>query len=108
MFDTFLKDLNEQGGSVRAYEGCAVKAHARITSEPENAAALLLIAYAAQRFVEAYDDQPLTMTAADEELELFTEIVNTLDAAFKDGSEADRLSALNKVSARLAATMKAG
>ncbi|MCR4268455.1 hypothetical protein [Nitratireductor sp. ZSWI3] len=103
MFDTFLKDLNEQGGSVRAYDGCARAARARIAAEPENAAALLLIAYAAQRFVEAYDDQPLSIKAAGEELEIFSDMVNTLDRAHKGGSAEEKLAALNAVAARLAA-----
>ncbi len=103
MFDTFLKDLNEQGGSVRAYDGCARAARARIASEPQNAAALLLIAYAAQRFVEAYDDQPLSLKAAGEELEVFSDMVNTLDRAHKGGSPQEKLDALNAVAAKLAA-----
>lgn len=106
MFDTFLKDLNEQGGSVRAYDGCARAARARIAGEPENAAALLLIAYAAQRFVEAYDDQPLTVKAAGEELELFSDIIKTLDGAHKAGSAEEKAAALNAVASKLAATAR--
>ncbi len=60
LFTEFLTGLSQQGGSVRAYDKCAREARGRIAGEPENAAALLLIAYAAQHFVDAYDDQPLT------------------------------------------------
>ena len=39
MFESLIKDLNEAGGSVRAYDACGRAARARITGEPRNAAA---------------------------------------------------------------------
>jgi hypothetical protein len=102
MFDTLLKGLNEQGAGVRAYEACARAARTRIAGEPDNAAALLLISYAAQRFVEAYDDQPLTVEVAGEEFEQFSDIVKTLDSAHSGGSAEAKVAALNTVAARLA------
>ncbi|MEQ8750064.1 MAG: hypothetical protein RIC52_09845, partial [Amphiplicatus sp.] len=83
---------------------CGRAARARITGEPRNAAALLLISYATQRFVEAYDDQPLTVKEAAEELDEITQIVRLLDAAFSGGSEKAKLDALNDVAGRLAPT----
>lgn len=106
MFEDLVKDLTEKGGSVRAYDACARAARARIAAEPENAAALLLIASAAQHFVDAYDDQPLTVEAAGEELAEFNDLVVTLDKAHRDGSPEVKLAALNKVAASLAATAK--
>ncbi|MFC3722445.1 hypothetical protein [Neoaquamicrobium sediminum] len=106
MFDTLVTGLNEQGGGVRAYEACARAARARIADEPENAAALFLISFAAQRFVEAYDDQPLTVDAAGEELEQFTAFVSTLDAAWANGSAEAKLEALNTVATRINATAR--
>lgn len=101
MFDIFLKELNEQGGGVRAYDAAARAARARVASEPQNAAALLLISFAAQRFVDAYDDQPLTLDAAGEELEQFTALVSGLDKAFANGSSDEKLAALNAAAANL-------
>lgn len=106
MFDTLVKGLNEQGGGVRAYDSCARAARGRIAAEPENAAALFLISFAAQRFVDAYDDQPLTVEAAGEELEQFTSLVSALDAGWADGSAEAKLEALNKVAAQLVATAR--
>lgn len=103
MFDTFVKELNEQGGGVRAYDAAARTARARVAAEPQNAAALLLIAFEAQRFVDAYDDQPLTVEAAGEELEQFTALVSALGKAFDAGSAEDKLAALNAAAANLAA-----
>ena len=102
MFDIFLKELNEQGGGVRAYDATARAARARIASEPDNAAALLLIYYAAQRFVDAYDDQPLTVETAGEEMEQFSALVTGLDKAFASGSIDEKFAALNAAAASLA------
>lgn len=97
MFDVFLKELNDNGGSVRAYDAVARAARARIATEPQNAAALLLISAAAQQFVDAYDDQPLTSDAATEELSRFSALVTSLDKAYTSGSFGDQLKALNEV-----------
>ena len=102
LFTEFLTDLNQQGGSVRAYDKCAREARARIAGEPENAAALLLIAYAAQHFVDSYDDQPLTVEMAGKEFDHFSEIVRTLDEAYSRDSTEARVPALNKVAQMLA------
>lgn len=102
MFKDLMTVLDDKGGSVRAYDAAARTARARLTDEPENASALLLIAYAAQRFVEAYDDQPLTLGAAGQEREQFEWIVDTLDKAFENGSAEEKFAALNAVAARLA------
>jgi hypothetical protein len=102
MFKDLIAVLDDKGGSVRAYEAAARSARSRLAAEPENASPLLLIAYAAQRFVEAYDDQPLTLGAAGEEREQFEWIVSTLDKAFENGSAQDKIVALNAVATRLA------
>lgn len=103
MFDVFMKELNEHGGGVRAYDAVVRAARARIAGEPENAAALLLISYAAQHFVDAYDDQPLTADAASEEFQQFSALVSSLGKAFAAGSTDEKLAALNAAAAGLAA-----
>ncbi|MBO6901092.1 MAG: hypothetical protein JJ864_07075 [Rhizobiaceae bacterium] len=104
MFESLVKNINEAGGSVRAYDACSREARARIADEPQNAAALLLISYATQRFVDSYDDQPLTVKEAAEELDEITQIVSVLDAAFSGESEKAKLDALNQVATRLGAS----
>ena len=106
MFASLVKGLNEQGGAVRAYDACARAARGRVASEPENAAALLLIAFAAQRFVDAYDDQPLTVEVAGAEFDQFKSYVDTLDEGFSKGTADARLAALNAVAAKFVAAAK--
>lgn len=106
MFQDLANAVTERGASVRAYDACARAARARIAAEPANAAALLLISYAAQLFVDAYDDQPLTAAAADEEFELFSRMVETLDSAYTGGSDEKKVAALNSVAQMLVTAQK--
>lgn len=108
MFDQLLECLNEQGAGVRAYDACARMARARVSEEPDNAAAYLLLAYVAQRFVESYDDQPLSVEAASEEFQQFTDLVKMLDKAEADASADARIAALNVVAAKLNTAPKTG
>lgn len=102
MFDVFMKDLNEHGGGVRAYDAVVRAARARVAGEPDNAAALLMISYAAQHFVDAYDDQPLTADAAAEEFQLFSSLLASLDKAYAGGASAEeKLAVLNAAAAKL-------
>jgi hypothetical protein len=101
MFIELANGLNEQGASVRGFEACARDARARVTDDPANAVAWLLVSRAAQLFVEAYDDQPLTLDVAGKELDQFREILKTLDAAHADGSAEAKVGALNAVALRL-------
>lgn len=100
MFSSLIKGLDEQGGGVRAYDLCARAARARVAAEPQNAAALLLIAFTAQRFVDTYDDQPVTGEIAAAELAQFRDFVALLERGEADGSAAARLAALNTAAAR--------
>jgi hypothetical protein len=102
MFQDLIKGLNEKGAGVRAYDACARAARARIAQEPQNAAALLLISYAAQLFVDSYDDQPLTVDMAGDEFTRFSAIVEKLDGAAKSGKDDAMLAAVNDVAAQLA------
>lgn len=101
MFSDLLKIVVDGGYAVRAYEDCARKARARIPSEPENAAALLLISYAAQRFVEAYDDQPLPVDEANDELTRFSSMLKTLEESVSSGDPEQKLAGLNGVASHL-------
>ncbi|MEZ5812791.1 MAG: hypothetical protein R3D45_15375 [Rhizobiaceae bacterium] len=104
MFDSLVKAISDAGGGVRAYDACARAARARIAKEPDNSAALLLISYAAQRFVESYDDQPLTVEEAAEEFNHITGMVTLLGNAFAGGSAEAKLDAMNEAARRLADT----
>lgn len=106
MFEVLVQTVVDGGHGVRAYDACARAARARIASEPENAAALTLIMYAAQGVVEAYDDQPLPVDGADALLEKFRTMVQRLNEAYENGSSDAKLAALNAVSSSLVEASK--
>lgn len=101
MFMDLLKIVVDGGYAVRAYEDCARSARARVGAEPQHAAALLLIAFAAQRFVDAYDDQPLPVDEANDELTHFSSIVKALEESVATGDAKTELEGLNKVASKL-------
>ncbi len=103
MFDTLLKNLDEQGRGVRAYDACARAARNNTINHPDKAAAFLLIAIAAQRFVDAYDDQPLTVEKAGEEFDQIGSLIALLGDAYATDSAEKKIAALNTVAAQLAA-----
>lgn len=101
MFDDLHKLLDEHGGSVRAYEICARTARNRAVEEPENSAALFLLAMAAQRFVDTFDDQPITVSEAAKEGEKIGGYITDLGEAFDQSDPAVKITALNLVARSL-------
>ena len=102
MFENFLEILEQQGGSVRAYEACAEAARSYMHETPETAAACFVIASAARKFVDSYDDQPLSSVAAKQEYEAFKADIRALGEAYGKGTDSDRLAALNRMAERIA------
>lgn len=101
MFKDLSEIIDENGRSVRAYEICARTARNRAISEPENSAALFLLAMAAQRFVDSFDDQPITVDEAAKQGEKIGTYIESLDAAFRSADCEEKLSSLNKVAKAL-------
>ncbi|QGZ34642.1 MULTISPECIES: hypothetical protein [Stappia] len=101
MFIEVANGLTEHSASVRSFEACAREARARIAGEPEHAVAWLLVSRAAQAFVDAYDDQPLTLDVAGQALEQFRDLLQTLETAYAGGSAEAKVEALNKIALRL-------
>lgn len=102
MFEQLIQTVVDGGHGVRAYDACARAARARIKDEPENAAALTLVMYAAQGVVDAYDDQPLPVDESEALLDKFREMVALIEAAYNNGSADAKLAALNTVATKLA------
>lgn len=102
MFENFLEILEQQGGSVRAYEACAEAARAYMHEAPETAAACFVIFSAARRFVDSYDDQPLSSSTAKQEYDAFKADIRALSDAYDKGSDSDRLAAINRMAMRVA------
>jgi len=101
VFSDLNKLLDEHGGSVRAYAICARTARSRAVEEPENAAALFLLAMAAQRFVDSFDDQPITVLETAKEREKIGGYITDLSEAFSQSDPGLKIAALNIVARAL-------
>lgn len=94
--------IEEQGKGVRSYGECARICQQRINQQPADAASYYLLKIAANRFVDAYDDQPLLSSLADSEFLNFKNYVEQLDAAAIHDDATKKLEILNKVAVDIA------
>ncbi len=101
MFSDFHDLLEKNGGSVRAYEICARTARNRAVDEPENSTALFLIAMAAQRFVDSFDDQPISVNEVAKEGEKIGGYITNLSDAYNQPDPELKIAALNVVASSL-------
>ncbi len=94
--------LETNGKGVRAYVECGREARRCITEYPEQAIAYFLLAVTADRFVEAYDDQPLYSDKAEEAYLRFKKHVDQIIRAEKENSDSVMLKTLNEMSVEIA------
>lgn len=94
--------VESEGRGVRSYTECARVCQERINDKPDQAASYYLLKIAANRFVDAYDDQPLTSQAADREFSAFKGYADELFAVEEESDPAKKLTAINKVAALIA------
>lgn len=96
------KIIEEQGKGVRAYAECARTCRERLKTHSDQSAANFMLKIAADRFVDAYDDQPLLSQRAEEEFEEFKSYVDRLEAAQQASDPLVKLDALNRVATQIA------
>lgn len=97
-----IKVIQDQGKGVRAYIECARRCREQIKNDADQAAAYLLLTIAADKFVDAYDDQPLLSQRAEDEFLHFKNYVEKLVETDQSASSDIRLAALNSVAADIA------
>lgn len=94
--------IEDNGKGVRAYNECSRQARLNILAEPDLAAAYLLLAIAAERFVDTYDDQPLHSQKAEDEYLHYQRYVTQFEQAEKEDTDLARLRAINVVARKIA------
>lgn len=94
--------IEDNGKGARAYVECSRVARMNIVESPDMAAAYFLLSVACDRFVDAYDDQPLLSQTAEDEFLHFKNYVDQFEAAEKENSEAAKLKALNEIARQVA------
>ncbi len=100
-FQGLLNILDENGQGVLAYQECARAANKGIKQNPQHAAAFFLLGAAAQRFVETYQGEPLSINTAGVEFARFEKFVKDLTSVYEVGDSASQLEVLNSVATKL-------
>lgn len=97
-----VKIIEDQGKGVRAYIECGRMCRDRFKTHSGQSAAYFLLTVAADKFVEAYDDQPLPSPSAEDEFLHFKSYVDQLEATERETDPAKNLVTLNRVAAEIA------
>ncbi|MFK5978235.1 MAG: hypothetical protein QM488_05050 [Rhizobiaceae bacterium] len=94
--------IEDNGKGVRSYAECSRVARKNIAETPDMAIAYFLLSVACDRFVDAYDDQPLLSQKAEDEFLHFKSYVDRFEAAENENSETAKLKALNDIARQVA------
>lgn len=94
--------IEDQGKGVRAYIECARRCRDRLMTHSDQSAAYFLLAIAADKFVDTYDDQPLLSQRAEDEFLHFKNYVEMLVEAEQSSNAETKLRTLNDVAADVA------
>lgn len=97
-----VKIIEDLGKGARAYVECGRTCRDRLRTQSDHSAAYFLLTIAADKFVDAYDDQPLLSQRAEDEFLHFKSYVDQLEATERETDPAANLVTLNRVAAEIA------
>ncbi|OKH88155.1 hypothetical protein [Thalassospira sp. TSL5-1] len=96
MYEKLITVMQGDALGVQAYEECSRIAATAITEKSGDAAPFLLLGMIANRFIDAYRDQPLSRKTAEDQAKRYVELCSAFREAFEKGSDADKLNILNE------------
>jgi hypothetical protein len=96
MYKKLIDVMQGDALGVQAYEECSRIAATAIAEQPGAAAPFLLLGMIANRFIDAYRDQPLSRKTAEDQAKRYVELCEAFREAFENGTDADRLRILNE------------
>ena len=97
-----IRKIEQHGKGVQAYTESMQLARKRLETPSDLAAAYFMLRYAADKFVHAYDDQPLLSTHAEEEFKHFKNYIEQLSELETTSDASTKLDILNRVAAEIA------
>lgn len=101
MFNELIKTLEEHGRGLHACRKAADLARKRIASEPDRAAAWLLLASISELIVEHNERMAVSVVESNQWFSLLKGEVEQLNTAFAVPDSAGRLSAINQTAQTL-------
>lgn len=97
-----IEILEANGKAVRAYGEIARTCRDRLKIPSNQSAAYLLLAVAAENFVNAFDDQPLASQKVEDEFLRFKSYIDQFHAAEQGADAGVKLSTLNRIATEIA------
>ena len=97
MFEELVETLEMHNYGVRAYEQFAQQCYRSASVQPDHAIYFLTLRVFAERFVNQYEESPLTITVADAQKEKILGMIQKMEKALHKDSTA-RIELLNSVS----------
>lgn len=94
--------IESNGKGVGAYVECHRACRDQLATQSDNALSYFLLMFAAGRFADTYDDQPLTSPKAEEEFLNFKSYVAQLEAVENETTPDNKIAALNRITAEIA------
>ena len=97
MFEELVQTLEMHNYGVRAYEQFSQLCYQSAEKHPDHAIYFLTLSVLTERFVNQYDESPLTITVADAQKEKILGMIQKMEKALHKDSTA-RIELLNSVS----------
>ena len=96
MLEDLVKTLEVNNYGVRAYEQVAQLCYKSIAEQPDMAIFFLTLSVMAERFVNQYDESPLTIAFADAQKDKILDTIEKMEKTLNESS-ADQVGLLNAV-----------
>ncbi|WP_153769949.1 hypothetical protein [Labrenzia sp. CE80] len=97
-----VKIIEDNGKGVRAYSECNRACRDQLVVQSETAAAYFLLSMVSEKFVDTYDDQPLSSSIAEAEFKRFKGYVGQFEASERAADPAEKLNTLNRIADEIA------
>lgn len=96
MLEDLVKTLEVNNYGVRAYEQFAQLCYKSVVEQPDMAIFFLTLSVMAERFVNQYDESPLTITVADAQKNKILRLIEKMEKTLNESS-AQQVRLLNAV-----------
>lgn len=97
MFEDLISTLEAHSFGVRGYEQVAQLCYKSVAEQPNYAVYFLVLSFFAERFVNQYDDYPLTVDEVDIQKKRILDWIDKLEESLKK-NQAEQIELLNSVS----------
>ncbi|MEN3150765.1 hypothetical protein ABCW43_26020 [Neorhizobium sp. IRAMC:178] len=102
MFSSMIKVIDDKGRAVKAFSCVAKDAYEKAVSDPEHAAAYLMLAIVADKLADQYYECILLDSHVDKEFKRLLTFADNLDKAYASADVNETLKAVSDVARQIA------